>query len=312
MTLKRSSYWLRFGLAVASVLALLDGITSSAVQAAPAAQKPLIRMGSTNFAEQTIVAELYAQVLEANGFQIERRLNLGSREIVAPALESGQIDMYPEYLATMLSYTTKNQQMGSGDPAATAMSLMEALAPKGISLLDVAPAIDTNALAVTAATAQRLSLKTTSDLIPYMDQLVLGGPPECPDRPFCIVGFRDVYGLTFKDFKPLDVGGPITVAALDAGQVDVAVLFSSDAVIAQRGFVVLEDDKHLQLADNVAPVIRTEVLNAAPDEIRMITNSVSMILTTDELVELNRQVGVDRMDPKDAAAGWLKGKGLIS
>lgn len=309
MTMKH--YRLMLGLAVAMVVALFGGIASTAVQAAPSAQKPTIRMGSTNFSEQTIAAELYAQVLEANGYTVERRLNLGSREIVAPALESGQIDMYPEYLATMLAFTTKNAQLGSGDAMATAAMLSEALAPKGISLLDVAPAIDTNALVVTQATAQRLNLRTTSDLVPYMDQLVLGGPPECPDRPFCMLGFRDTYGLTFKDFKSLDAGGPITVAALDAGQIDVALLFSSDAVIAARNFVTLEDDRHLQLADNVAPVIRTEVLNAAPDEIRMLTNSVSSILTTDELVGLNRQVGIDRMDPKDAATGWLKAKGLI-
>ncbi|HEX3245968.1 MAG TPA: ABC transporter substrate-binding protein [Chloroflexota bacterium] len=268
-------------------------------------------MGSTNFAEQTTVAELYAQVLEANGFTVERRLNLGSREIVAPALESGQIDMYPEYMATMLAFTTSNQQSGSSDPAATAASLTQALAPKGITLLDYAPAIDTNALVVTRATAQRLNLKTTSDLVPHMNDLVLGGPPECPDRPFCIPGFRNVYGLTFKDFRPLDAGGPITVAALDAGQIDVALLFSSDAVIAARGFVTLEDDKHLQLADNVAPVIRTQVLNAAPNEIRMLTSGVSRILTTEELIGLNRQVGIDRMDPKDAAGAWLKAKRLI-
>jgi len=303
---------LMLGLALASVLTLVGGVASNAVQAAPSAQKPTIRMGSTNFAEQTIVAELYSQVLEANGYTVERRLNLGSREIVAPALESGQIDMYPEYMATMLAFTTKGAQLGSGDPVATSMSLSEALASKGISLLDFAPAVDTNALVVTRATAQRLNLTTTSDLAAYQDQLVLGGPPECPDRPFCLIGFRDVYGINFKDFRPLDAGGPITVAALDAGQIDVALLFSSDAVIAARDFVTLEDDKHLQLADNVAPVIRTDVLNASPDEIRALTNSVSMLLTTDELVGLNRMVGTDRMDPKDAASSWLKAKGLIS
>ncbi|MFN0074365.1 MAG: glycine betaine ABC transporter substrate-binding protein [Chloroflexota bacterium] len=286
---------------------------SGTAHSAPAEQaKPTIRVGSTDFSEQVILAELYAQVLEASGYRIERRLNLGSREIVAPALQSGQIDLYPEYLATMLAYVTQNQQLGTGDPVATAIALREALAPKGITLLDVAPAIDTNALVVTRATAQRLNLRTTSDLVPVMDQLTLGGPPTCPDRPFCMLGFRDVYGLTFKDFRPLDTGGPITVAALESGQVDVALLFSSDAIIAARNFVTLEDDKQLQLADNVAPVIRTEVLNAAPDEIRMLTSGVSMILTTDELVELNRQVGIERMDPKDAAAAWLKAKGLIS
>lgn len=299
-------------IALAAFVAVGLGITSGVVLAAPSAQdKPTIRMGSTNFSEQIILAELYAQILEANGYKVERKLNLGSREIVAPALESGQIDMYPEYLATMLAFVTQNEQLGSSDPVTTAVSLQEALAPKGVTLLDVAPAVDTNALVVTRATAQKYSLKTTSDLVAVMDQLTLGGPPTCPDRPFCILGFRDVYGLTFKDFKPLDTGGPITVAALEAGQIDVALLFSSDAVISARGFVTLEDDRRLQLADNIAPVIRTDVYNVAPDEIRLLTNNVSTILTTEELIELNRQVGIDRVDPKDAAQAWLKAKALI-
>ena len=309
----RKNYRLMASLAIAGMVALVLGLTSNPAQAAPSAQdKATIRVGSANFPEQLVLGELYAQILEANGYKIERRLNLGPREIVYPALESGQIDLYPEYLATMLAYVTKNQQFGTSDPMATATSLSEALAPNGITLLDAAPAIDTNALVVTRATAQRLNLAATSDLVPYMDQLTLGGPPTCPDRPFCMIGFRDVYGLNFKDFKALDTGGPITVAALEAGQIDVALLFSSDAAIAARDFVTLEDDKHLQLADNIAPVIRTDALNSAPDEIRALTNSVSMILTTDELIGLNRMVGIDRMDPKDAANSWLKAKGLIS
>jgi osmoprotectant transport system substrate-binding protein len=144
-----------------------------------------------------------------------------------------------------------------------------------------------------------------------MDQLVLGAPPTCPDRIFCMIGFRDVYGLTFKDFRPLDTGGPITVAALEAGQIDVALLFSSDAVITVKGFVTLEDDKLLQLADNVAPVIRSEVLSSAPEDLPLLLNSVSALLTTEELIELNKQVGVDRQDPKDAAGAWLRAKGLV-
>lgn len=276
-----------------------------------AQEKPLIRMGSTNFSEQIILAELYAQILEANGYRIERRLNLGSREIVFPAIESGQIDIYPEYLATMLAFATKNEQLGSGDAAATFFSLQEVLSPRGLTVLDYASAVDTNALVVTRTTAERYGLRTTSDLVPYMDQLTFGGPPTCPERVFCMIGLRDVYGLTFKDFKPLDTGGPITVAALESGQIDVALLFSSDAVITAKGLVSLEDDKHLQLADNVAPVIRSQVLSSAPEDLPLLLNSVSALLTTDELIELNWQVGVDRQDPKDAAGAWLRAKSLV-
>jgi osmoprotectant transport system substrate-binding protein len=117
--------------------------------------------------------------------------------------------------------------------------------------------------------------------------------------------------LKFKEFKPLDPGGPITVAALEANQIDVAVLFTTDAVIPARGFVLLEDDKKLQLADNVAPVVRTELLNRAPADLKTLVNSVTTKVTTAELTGLNREVGLDKRDPKDAAAAWLKARGLV-
>jgi osmoprotectant transport system substrate-binding protein len=150
-----------------------------------------------------------------------------------------------------------------------------------------------------------------SDLAPVADQLVLGGPPECPQRPFCQPGIEQVYGAKFKDFKPLDPGGPLTVAALEGKQVDVALLFSSDAVIAQKDFVVLEDDKKLQAADNVAPVVRDDLLSQAPADFKTLLNGVSAKLTTEELTGLNKQVGVDRMEPRDVAGAWLKAKGLV-
>jgi osmoprotectant transport system substrate-binding protein len=277
--------------------------------AAPGA-KPTVRVGSTNFAEQTLLGEIYGQMLEANGYTVERKLNLGTREIVEPALESGQIDMYVEYLATMLAFVTKNGTPGSTDPAVTAKSLQDALTPRGITVLAYAPADDTNGFAVTKATADKYHLSKISDLAPVASQLVLGGPPECPTRPFCLQGLEQTYGLKFKDFKPLDAGGPVTVAALEGNQVDVGVLFTSDAVIAQRGFVLLQDDKHLQLSDNIAPVVRNDVLSKAPD-MKALIDSVSAKITQSELTALNKQVGVDRVDPKDAASAWLKKMGLV-
>ncbi len=279
--------------------------------APPGSPKPAVRVGSTNFSEQVILAELYSQVLESDGYRVERRLNLGNREIVAPALESGQIDIYPEYLATALAFQTRAQVVGSSDAAETAARFQEALRPKGISALDYAPGINTNAFAVTRATAERLNLAKMSDLAPVAQQLVLGGPPECPQRPFCLQGLERTYGITFKEFRPLDAGGPLTVAALDGGQVDVALIFSTDAVITQRGFVVLEDDKKLQLADNIVPVVRDELLTRAPLEFRTLINGVTRLLTTEELIDLNRQVGVDRREPRDVAAEWLKSKNLV-
>ncbi len=274
--------------------------------------KPTVRIGSTNFAEQLIVGELYGQVLEANGYSVDRKFNLGSREIVAPALESGQFDLDVEYLATYTTYLNNGDAgMASTDPDQTAANLKGLLSSRGLTVLGYAPAVDTNALVVTKATADRLGLRNTSDLAQSNGQLVLGGPPECPDRPFCLLGFQNVYGLSFKDFKPLDVGGPLTVAALDAGQIDVALLFSTDANIAVKNFVELNDDMQLQLADNVAPVVRNDLLASAPSDFTSLINGVSAQLTTADLTALNKQVGVDRADPSDVARAWLQSKGLI-
>jgi osmoprotectant transport system substrate-binding protein len=284
---------------------------SPAASPAASGPKPTIRVGSTNFPEQVVLAELYGQALQANGYPIERRLNLGNREIVAPALESGQIDFYAEYLASMLAFVSRGTEKGSSDPAATHAALLATLRPRGITVLDYAPAVDTNGFVVTKVTAERHRLARLSDLTPVADQLVLGGPPECPDRPFCLQGLQGTYGLRFKDFRPLDAGGPLTVAALEGNQIDVAVLFTTDAVIAARNLVLLEDDKKLQLADNVAPVIRDEVLNRTAPDFRPTVNAVSTRLTTEELTALNRQVGIDRKEPQEVAAAWLKEKGIV-
>jgi osmoprotectant transport system substrate-binding protein len=271
--------------------------------------KPTITVGSTNFSEQVILAELYAQALEGNGYRIERRLNLGSREAVEPALVSGRIDLYPEYLATLLAFVTGGADRGSPDPAATYGSLRQALEPLGISVLDYAPAVNTNGFVVTRSTAEKYQLAKLSDLAPVAPQLVLGGPPECPLRPFCLTGLRATYGIDFKDFRVLDTGGPLTVAALEGGQVDVALLFSTDPLIRSKQFVLLADDRSLQLADNVAPVVRTDLLNRAPADFQTLLNGVSAKLTTDELTRLNAQVVVEGQQPKNVAEAWLRSNG---
>src|SRR6266851_5407818 len=187
--------------------------------AAPVAggPKPTVKVGSFNFDESEILQELYAQVLETNGYTIERHARLGNREIVEPALESGQIDLVPEYLATVEAFIAgKNNtpSKAASDPAATQAALQALLTPKNLTVLDFAQAVDTNGFVVTKATADKLKLAKMSDLTPVAGQLVLGGPPECPQRPFCLVGLQSTYGLQFKDFKPLDAGGPLTVTAL--------------------------------------------------------------------------------------------------
>jgi len=274
--------------------------------------KPAITIGSTNFSEQLVLGELYSQILESNGYAVTRRFNLGNREIVFPALESGQIDMEADYLATLLAFVDKNAK-GSTDPKQTAAALQTALTPRGLTVLDYAPAVDQNGFVVTKATAEKYKLAKMSDLAPVAGQLVLGGPPECPSptRPFCISGLKKTYGITFKEFKPLDVGGPLTVTALKGGQIDVGLLFTTDAKIAAEGFVLLDDDKHLQLSDNVAPVVRNEYLSKAGDDFKKIVNSIAPKLTTAELTGMNKLVEIDKKDPKDVAKDWLKKQGLI-
>jgi osmoprotectant transport system substrate-binding protein len=274
------------------------------------AAKPNVTIGSTNFSEQLILGELYAQILEANGYTVTRKFNLGNREIVFPALTSAQIDLEADYLATLLAFVNKNAT-GSNDPKTTSSALQKELDAKNLTVLDFAPAVDQNGFVVTKATADKYKLTKLSDLAAVAGQLVLGGPPECPTRPFCAAGLKSTYGINFKDFKALDTGGPLTVAALKGGQVDVGLLFTSDSTIAVNNFVLLEDDKHLQLSDNIAPVVRNDLLAKAPSDFKSLINSIAPKLTTAELTAMNKQNDVDKTDPKAIAAAWLKKMGLV-
>jgi osmoprotectant transport system substrate-binding protein len=268
-----------------------------------------IKVGSTNFTEQAILGEIYAQVLEANGFQVERKFNLGARDIVEPALEAGEIDLYAEYAGTVLEYLNNGAGEASGDVAATVDKLRQRFADRGVTVLDYAPAVDSNALVVTQETASKYGLTKISDLEPVAGDLVLGGPPECPQRPFCLIGFQNTYGLNFKEFKPLDTGGPITVAALENGEIDVGLLFSSDGAIAAKGFVVLDDDKHLQPADNIVPVVRTAV---ASQKLQDAINAVTVKITTSELSQMNKLVNIDKEDASTVAHNWLVDNGFVT
>jgi len=277
------------------------------------ATKPDVIVGSTNFYEQITLGELYSQILEANGYKVTRKFNLGNREIVEPAIESGQIDIDAEYLATLLAFVDKDGKIAkpTTDPKETQTGLQKALDAKSLTVLDPAAATDQNGFVVTQAIASSKSLKKLSDLASIGNTLVLGGPPECPTRPFCALGLKNTYGITFKDFKPLDAGGPLTVAALEGKQIDVGLLFTSDPSIVAKNFVLLDDDKHLQLADNIAPVVRNALLQKDDGTLKRLLNSISAKLTQAELNDMNKQVAVDKADSKVVAAAWLKKQGLI-
>src|SRR6266540_1153327 len=238
----------------------------------PGGPKGTIFVGvSGAFTENQIVAEMYAQVLERAGYTVERQFNLRSREISQNALESGQIDLKPEYLSSLLLFLDRNAE-ASGDPAGVARQDRQLLQPRGITLLTPSPAQDTNEFVANAKTARRFGLTTMSSLSPVAGQLTFGGPPECAQRPFCITGLKSVYGILFWDFKPLDAGGPQTIAALKTDAVQIGLLFSTDPSIRQNGFVPLVDDKHLQNAENITPMIRSDRLN---DEVRRVLDAVS-------------------------------------
>jgi osmoprotectant transport system substrate-binding protein len=293
-----------------AVVGLLAAACGGAGAPGAPAEKPPITVASFNFAESQILAEAYGQVLEANGYTVQYKHKLGNREIVFPALEKGDINFVPEYLATVLAFVTKSTTK-VGDAAQAHKELTAALGEKKIATFEFSSAVDTNAFVVTKATAQKYNLKKMSDLAAVAKQLVLGAPPECPQRPFCIQGLKTTYGIEFKEFKPLDAGGPLTVVAVESGQVDVGLLFSTDAQIAAKGFVLLEDDKKLQAADNVVPVVRQDVVDKGGKSLTDLVNGVSRKLTTDKLTALNAKVSIDKKDPRDVAKDFLKAEGLI-
>lgn len=268
--------------------------------------KARLTVGADNFAESEIVAEMYAQVLENAGFEITREFGT-TRETRIPAMEAGDIDVAPEYLATLLVFLDAEAET-TADPQAMATSLEPLLADRGLQTLEPSAAVDTNAFVVTQETAAEHGLAAVSDLAPVAEDLTLGGPPECPDRPFCIIGLREVYGIEFGDFAPLDAGGPLTVEALDRGEIDVALMFSTQSVIAANGWILLEDDKELQAADNITPLIGSEVVD---DEITELLDAVSAALTTENITELNGRVEIDAEDPATVAGDFLTEQGLL-
>lgn len=264
-----------------------------------------VTVGSDSFAEAQIVAEMYALVLENAGYTVDRQTDLESREVRLPAMESGEIDIAPEYLASLLSVLDP-KATPTADPTEVAAELEPLLAEKGLETLEPSDVVDTNAFVVTQETADEFSLATVGDLADVAGDMVLGAPAECPKRPFCIPGLKDVYGVEFGEFKALEYGA--TVTALEGGAIDVGLLFSTDGTIADKGFVVLEDDKGLQAADNITPLVRSEILDG---EIEQLLNEVSAAITEEEITELNKRANVDVEDPADLAEEFLTDAGLI-
>ncbi len=269
--------------------------------------KPTIVIGATNFPEQAIVANAYADVLEHAGYPVKVIANLGTRSVVEPALAHGQLDVEPDYAGTLLLFLNTKDTAAADQLSTAVPDLKKLLAPSGATVLNPAPAIDTNVFVVTKATAKKDHLTTVSSLKKYASGFVLGGPPECPTRPTCLPGLEHVYGLHFLSFKSLDEAGPISVAALEQGEVQVVELFSSDGNVAQNRFVALTDNKHLQPADHVIPVIRKSV---DTPQVAAALNKLSAKLTTGQLSKLNIEVNDQNEPPATVAQQWVMSEGL--
>jgi osmoprotectant transport system substrate-binding protein len=272
-----------------------------------------VTVGSYDFAESRLLAELYSQSMEARGFRVQRAFGLGPREFVAPSLAAGLVEFVPEYAGTSLQFATLGAGVPVASSAVTHDALRHAFAPRDVTVLDAAPAQDKNAFVVRRDVAERYGLQRISDLAAVAPRLIFGGPPECPGRRLCLRGLEQVYDAKFKEFVRLDAGGPLTHSALDDGIVDVALLFSTDPALRRDDLVELEDDRALQPSENVTPLIRTGLLEREGPRLRAAVDDVSERLTTDVLRELNAQVSTDSAgvaDVADVASRWLRAEGL--
>ena len=270
-----------------------------------------MRVASFEFTESRILAELYGQALEGAGVPVRPLGALASREIVEPALEQGVVDLVPEYTGSALEFLNRGAGRATADAGANHAALVSSFAERGIEVLAMAPAQSQNAVAVTKDTAARLGLVNVSDLAPHAPSLVFGGPPECAERPFCLGGLQGLYGLRFQDVKELDAAGPLTVGALEGAEIDVALMFTTSPQVAPKGFVLLFDDKGLQPADNVVPVVRRDMVARYGTELRRPLDAVSAKLTTEELTSLVAAVDLDGRRPEAVARAWLQRQALL-
>ena len=271
--------------------------------APPAAQDDVIRFASYDFQENQILAELYAEAVERAGLPVEVDHGIGVREVVVPALEQGVVDVVVEYLGTALVYA---RPPGSELPVAPEEMwelLDRTMADRGIDVLATAQAQDQNGFAVTTAFAAEHRTGKLSDLAPLAAELTFGGPAECPERPLCLPGLREVYGLEFAEFRTMD-SRAATVEALTAGQIDVGLLETTDARLEIAPVTLLVDDRGLQPHENVVPMVRQDVVERWGEELTDALDETSARLTTVGLIRLNQAVELDGRTPEEAAAEW--------
>jgi osmoprotectant transport system substrate-binding protein len=266
-------------------------------------------VASFNFDESELLAEIYAQALEAEGIAVRRELRLGPRELVAPALQQGLVDLVPEYVGSVTAWLG-GDDVDLTDEEVAERALRRAAARWDLEALQTSRAENPNTLAVTRSLALVHRLSDISDLGSIAATLTIGGPAECPRRPYCLPGLRATYGLRFDRFVTVD-GTDRVVQALREGVVDVAVMFRTDGALADPDLISLGDDRGLNPSERVVPLVRTSALDEHGPELRKVVDAVSRRLTTSMLRFLNWRVSVAGNDAASEARGWLLRQGLI-
>jgi len=291
---------------VIATLGLASCSSTNPMDSAPSASEgsTAVVVGSANFPESELLAQIYAQALRAKGVTVTTKRNIGSRETYVPALKSGEINLIPEYTGAFAKYLNPDADTSTTEAA---LAAVKAALPANLTVLDPAPAQDNDSITVTKQTAETYGLTTIEDLAPHASQMVLGGPPEWKTRSYGVPGLKKTYGLQFKSFKALDTAGPLTVQALKNGQVQAANLFTTDPAITANGFVTLTDTKGFFGSQNVVPVIGTEV---ATTQVSDTLNAVSATLDTATLASLVSQVVTDKKDADQVAKQGLQDVGL--
>jgi osmoprotectant transport system substrate-binding protein len=320
MTGRRWSRSRSYVTSVSAALALVVGLSacgssssssttttgSSAAGSGPGAGKPAVTMGDKNFSEENILGALYAQALQAKGYKVTLKDNVGSSEIIYKALASGRIDMYPEYTGVLLSAVAE-QKKNPTSAAVAAKEAKEFLNKHGATLLDTTPFYDSDALGTTPAYASKHNLNSIADLKPLGKAVKLGGAPEFATRQQGLLGLKQEYGVD-PTFKPIAI--ELSYKALESGQVDVQDVFTTDAQLLGGKFKVLADPKHVFGFQNVAPVVKQDVLAAEGPAFAETLNKVSALLTIPAIQQMNKAVSVDKQSAASVAKQFLAANGL--
>jgi osmoprotectant transport system substrate-binding protein len=307
LTLERKTMFrIRYAVALTAALGVLAacGSGSGNPLGGSGANKGTVVVGSANFPENKLLAEIYAQALEGAGAKVERKFDIGSREVIYDQIKKGNLTVLPEYNGALLAYLDKTDQAHATEQI---NAEIRKKLPAALEILASAKAEDKDTISVTKATADKYKLTSLADLAPVAKGLVAGGPPEFKIRQQGLVGLKSVYGIEFKSFKTLDVAGPITVAALKKGDVQAANLFTTDPAVPVNGFVVLADPKNVFSSQNVTPLIYKSGVDAKG---RAALEAVSAKLETPALAEMVKRVVVDREDASTVAKEWLASAGI--